>query len=134
MDMFAALAEPNRRTILEMLASQGQLPASAIAHRFRLSPPAISQHLKILREARLVRMEKRAQQRLYAIDPEALHELERWAQRMADQYEHRFAALERILKAEEQGAQNVKGRKDKQHGSSDQGKNGGHLRKDDRRR
>ena len=132
--MFAALAEPHRRTILEMLASQGQLPASTIARRFRVSPPAISQHLKILREARLVRMEKRAQQRLYAINPEAMHELEHWAQRMADQYERRFQALERILKAEEKGAQNVRGRKDIPHGSSNEAKNGGHVRKDDRHR
>ena len=73
MDMFSALAEPHRRSILEMLASEGQLSASAIARKFRVSPPAISQHLKVLREAGLLRMEKRAQQRLYQVNPEAMH-------------------------------------------------------------
>ena len=102
MDVFTALAEPNRRSILEMLASEGQLSASAISRKFRVSPPAISQHLKILREASLVRMEKRAQQRLYQINPEALHDLESWARRMAAQYEQRYNRLEQLLKEEAQ--------------------------------
>ena len=101
MDMFFALAEPHRRSILEMLASSGQLSASAIAREFRVSPPAISQHLKVLREAGLVRMQKRAQQRLYQVNPESMHELESWARRMAGEYERRFDALERIAKAEQ---------------------------------
>ena len=101
MDMFSALAEPNRRSILEMLASDGQLSATAIARKFQVSPPAISQHLKILREARLVRMEKHAQQRLYQIDPEAMHELEGWARRMAEQYDRRFDRLEQVAKQQE---------------------------------
>ncbi len=100
MDMFSALAEPHRRSILEMLASEGQLSASAIARKFRVSPPAISQHLKVLREAGLLRMEKRAQQRLYQVNPEAMHELEHWARRMAEQYERRYDALERLAKEE----------------------------------
>jgi DNA-binding transcriptional ArsR family regulator len=98
MDMFSALAEPHRRSILEMLASDGQLSATAIARKFQVSPPAISQHLKILREARLVRMEKHAQQRLYQINPEAMHELEHWARRMAEHYDRRFDRLEQVAK------------------------------------
>ncbi len=100
MDMFSALAEPHRRSILEMLASEGQLSASAIARKFRVSAPAISQHLKVLREAGLLRMEKHAQQRLYQVNPEAMHELEHWARRMADQYEQRYDRLERLAKEE----------------------------------
>ena len=92
MDMFSALAEPHRRSILEMLASSGQLSASTIAREFRVSPPAISQHLKVLREAGLVRMQKRAQQRLYQVNPESMRELESWARRMAGEYERRFDA------------------------------------------
>jgi DNA-binding transcriptional ArsR family regulator len=79
MDKFSALADPNRRLILEMLASSGQLAATEISDRFSVSPSAISQHLKVLREANLVRMEKRAQQRLYQINPETMGELEQWA-------------------------------------------------------
>ena len=122
MDTFSALAEPHRRSILEMLASEGQLSATAIARKFRVSPPAISQHLKVLREAGLLRMEKRAQQRLYQVNPEAMHELEGWARRMAEQYERRFDALERIAKAQEETEVKLKGRKAQQHGSTDKSK------------
>ena len=116
--MFSALAEPHRRSILEMLAAEGQLSATAIARKFRVSPPAISQHLKVLREARLVRMEKRAQQRLYQVEPAAMHELEEWARRMAEQYEQRFDALERIAKADEHESPNLRSRKEKRNANS----------------
>jgi DNA-binding transcriptional ArsR family regulator len=96
MDMFYALAEPKRRSIIEMLASQGELSASAIALAFRISTPAVSQHLKVLREAKLVLMEKRAQQRIYTINPVAVRELEKWAQQMSEKYD----ALDELLKSE----------------------------------
>ena len=67
MDLFSALADPTRRSILELLAKKGPLPATAICERFQVSPQAISQHLKVLREAHLVQMEKRAQKRLYRV-------------------------------------------------------------------
>jgi DNA-binding transcriptional ArsR family regulator len=124
MDMFSALAEPNRRSILETLASNGQLSATAISRKFHVSPPAISQHLKILREAGLVRMEKRAQQHLYSINSDAMHELEGWARRMAEQYERRYDALERLVKEQEQHASNLGRGKDKRNGKSDKGTNG----------
>ena len=76
MDVFAAIAQPTRRSILEMLAEGGQLTVSDIARGFRVSAPAISQHLKILREARLVRMHKHRQQRIYQINPEAVQQVE----------------------------------------------------------
>jgi DNA-binding transcriptional ArsR family regulator len=93
MDKFTALADPIRRTIVEMLAVHGQLCASEISARFQVSPSAISQHLKVLREANLVRMEKRAQQRLYRINPEPLRELEEWASRMRELWDERFEAF-----------------------------------------
>jgi DNA-binding transcriptional ArsR family regulator len=108
MDMFYALAEPKRRSIIEILASDGQLSASAIAKKFRISMPAVSQHLKVLREAELVRMEKRAQQHLYEINPEAVHELEKWAQEMARQWEERLDNLERVLAMEKQQTKGAK--------------------------
>jgi DNA-binding transcriptional ArsR family regulator len=104
MDVFSALAEPTRRSIIEMLASQGRLSASEIADRFPVSAPAISQHLKVLREAKLVRVEKRAQQRIYQINPEALLELEHWAGKMREQWDEQFDALDRVLEAEKQKA------------------------------
>jgi DNA-binding transcriptional ArsR family regulator len=60
MDTFTALADPTRRSIFEMLAGDGQLSVSDISNRFSVSPPAISQHLKVLRETNLVQMEKKS--------------------------------------------------------------------------
>ena|SRR6185369_15295573 len=100
MDMFAALAEPTRRTIVEILATKGQLSASDICDRFPISPPAISQHLRVLREAKVVQMEKRGQQRLYQINPPAMLELEEWARHMTQLWEQRFDALDKLIEAE----------------------------------
>ncbi|MCR4324755.1 MAG: metalloregulator ArsR/SmtB family transcription factor [Candidatus Curtissbacteria bacterium] len=100
MDVFTALAEPTRRNIIEMLAANGQLSATDISDRFHTSPPAISQHLKVLREANLVEMEKRAQQRIYKINPASLKQLEEWARRMGTMWEERFRRLDKILAEE----------------------------------
>lgn len=102
MDTFTALAEPTRRNILEMLAASGNLSATDIYRKFKSSPPAISQHLKVLREARLVRVEKRAQQRIYYINPEPMKELEKWVHRFAAQVEERYQRLDEILEVEKQ--------------------------------
>jgi DNA-binding transcriptional ArsR family regulator len=100
MDKFSALADPTRRQILEMLARSGQLSATEISDNFQVSPSAISQHLKVLRQANLVRMEKRAQQRLYQINPETMGELEAWAKKLTQQWNERFEALDAVLEAE----------------------------------
>jgi DNA-binding transcriptional ArsR family regulator len=100
MDKFAALADPTRRTIIEILAIHGQLCASEISDRFRVSPSAISQHLKVLHEANLVKMEKQAQQRLYRINPEPLRELEEWVSRMRELWDERSGALDKVLQEE----------------------------------
>lgn len=97
MDTFAALAEPTRRHILEMLAARGSMPASDIYKGFRSSPPAISQHLKVLREAGLVNVEKRAQQRIYYVNPEPMKELEKWIKQLAVRTEKQFQKLDTLL-------------------------------------
>jgi len=100
MDKFSALADPTRRLILEMLARKGQLSATEISDNFQATPSAISQHLKVLREANLILMEKRAQQRLYQINPQAVDELEQWVKQLTRQWDERFAALDQLLEAE----------------------------------
>jgi DNA-binding transcriptional ArsR family regulator len=131
MDIFFALAEPHRRSILEMLAGQGQLSATAIARRFQVSPPAISQHLKILREAGLVRMEKSAQQHLFTLNQDAMRELEEWARHLAGQYDERYQALERLLEAEDQTTGQLRSEKEKNHDSTGKRAEAGRRRKDD---
>jgi DNA-binding transcriptional ArsR family regulator len=99
-DIFSALADPTRRSILEMLAGNDELPASEIYNKFQVSPQAISQHLKILREANLVHVEKRAQQRIYRINTDAMVELEEWSTGMRHRWNRRLDAMEAVLKAE----------------------------------
>jgi len=98
--MFSALADPTRRKIIEILATNGQLSATEICEKFPVSSPAISQHLKILREAELVQVEKRAQQRIYQLNPKALLVLQDWTQQMTRLWNQRFDALEKVLEAE----------------------------------
>ena len=100
MDMFTALAEPTRRNILEMLANSGEMSASEIVSKFSVSPPAISQHLKVLRDADLVEVEKRAQQRIYTINPSKLHELEDWIRKLTVVMEERYNRLDALLERE----------------------------------
>lgn len=102
MDVFEALAAPTRREIIEMLSSKGRLSATDIYQRFDASPPAISQHLKVLREAKLVRVERQGQLRIYQIDPKGMAEIEEWSQRMTRLWNKRFDALEKVLQAEKE--------------------------------
>ena len=102
MDMFVALSDPTRRAILEILASSGELPATAIYEHFSISPQAISQHLKVLREANLVVMEKRAQKHLYRLNPQTLSQFETWVQQTRQRGEERFEALDKVLADEKQ--------------------------------
>lgn len=100
MDIFTALAQPTRRSIVEMLAARGQLSASDISDKFSVSHPAISQHLKVLRDTNVVSVEKRAQLRIYRINPSAITELEQWAKKMSKAWNVRFNALDVALEEE----------------------------------
>ncbi len=97
MDTFSALADPNRRHIIELIAARGQLSATDISDKFKVSPPAISQHLKILRQAKLVDMEKQAQKRIYTINTKSLVELETWVHKMTKMWNARFDRLDELL-------------------------------------
>jgi DNA-binding transcriptional ArsR family regulator len=102
MNVFSALVDPTRREILELLAKDGPLSATDIYTKFQASPPAISQHLKVLREARLVKMEKRAQQHMYQINLEGMLEVEGWARQMTQLWSQRFEALDALIEVEKQ--------------------------------
>ncbi|GAC1692665.1 MAG: metalloregulator ArsR/SmtB family transcription factor [Ktedonobacteraceae bacterium] len=100
MDMFVALADPTRRNILEILATSGELSATAIYEQFPVSPQAVSQHLKVLREANLVEMEKHAQKRLYRLNAQTLSQFEAWAKHIQQIWSERFDALDVVLEIE----------------------------------
>ena len=102
MDLFVALSDPTRRAILEILATHGELSATDIYEQFSVSPQAISQHLKVLREAHLVVMEKHAQKHLYSLNPKMLSQFEGWVKHMRQRWEERFEALDKVLEAEKE--------------------------------
>src|SRR5215813_12666186 len=93
----SALADPTRQRIVEMLAS-GALSSGEIASRFRLTPPAVSQHLKTLRGAKLVSVRADKQRRIYELNPEGVAELSDWVARIRAFWNPRLDALEDALK------------------------------------
>lgn len=92
-----ALSDPTRQRIIEMLAS-GALSSGEIAGRFKLSPPAISQHLKTLKEARLVTVRADKQKRMYALNPDGVAEIVDWVDRIKAFWNPRLDAQEFALK------------------------------------
>jgi DNA-binding transcriptional ArsR family regulator len=112
MDTFSALAEPTRRSILEFLGTRKELSATQIYDYINkqtpVTPPAISQHLKILRESKLVDVEKRAQQRIYSLNPRGLMELNLWIRKMTQFWDQRFEALDSVLAIEKKKLRSVK--------------------------
>lgn len=101
MDSLAALADPTRRRIVEALAA-GALSSGDIASRFPISAPAISQHLKTLRAARLVRVRVDAQRRIYELDPDGVDEAAAWLMTIRRQWATRLDTLEQNIRLENQ--------------------------------
>ena len=77
MQAFAALADPIRAEIVQILAEH-DLTAGDIAARFPISRPAVSRHLAVLRRTRLVQVRGEAQRRIYSLDPAGLEDADRW--------------------------------------------------------
>lgn len=100
MTVFHALADPNRRQILELLARREQA-AGEIAEHFSISAPAISQHLKVLRDANLVTVRVEAQRRIYALNPAGLAEVDAWMAQVRGFWSARLDALAAQLEAED---------------------------------
>jgi DNA-binding transcriptional ArsR family regulator len=92
-----ALADPTRRRIVELLAD-GELGAGTIAAQFPVSRPAVSRHLRVLREAGLVRARGEAQRRLYSLDPAPLAEVDEWLARYRAFWTNRLDALDTQLR------------------------------------
>lgn len=98
MDAFQALADPTRRHIVEHLAA-GEASFGDLADRFTMSRPAVSQHLKVLRDAGLVTARADAQRRIYRLDASALSEIEAWLERVRRFWNPRLDELARQLDA-----------------------------------
>jgi DNA-binding transcriptional ArsR family regulator len=94
--VFEALADPTRRRILELVAS-GERTAGELAAEFATSRPAVSRHLRVLRDAGLVAWRGEAQRRLYRLDAAPLAEAGAWIERTRDGWAARLDAFEQHL-------------------------------------
>jgi DNA-binding transcriptional ArsR family regulator len=96
-DIFKALADPTRRAIFEKLAN-GAMNASALRDGMGISQPAMSQHLAVLRKARLVREERAGRFVNYEVDPEGLVVIAAWLNKCRAYWPERIDALKILLK------------------------------------
>ena len=92
MELFTTIADPVRRRIVEMLVD-GEKTAGELGVGFAISQPAVSKHLRILREAGLVAARAEAQRRLYRLTPAPLAQVDAWLARYRRLWEERFDAL-----------------------------------------
>ncbi len=93
MDAFSALADPVRRSILETLNAK-PLTAGELADHFPISRPAVSRHLKLLRQAGLVSVVASGRTRVYRVEPAPIAEVKHWLAQYRDTWSSRFDALE----------------------------------------
>lgn len=94
--MLDVIAEPNRRQILDLLR-EGERPVGELVEALDVSQPAVSKHLRILREAGLVEVRASAQRRLYRLQPGGLRELDEWLAPYRSLWADRLDALERVV-------------------------------------
>jgi DNA-binding transcriptional ArsR family regulator len=99
MDVFTAIADPTRREVLDLLCAR-ERAAGELAGAFpRLSQPAISRHLRVLREAGLVKVRRDQQRRVYSLKADGLAALDSWLARYRQFWSHKLDSLSRHLDA-----------------------------------
>ena len=99
MESLDALAEPNRRRMLEQLRA-GERSAGELGAALAITQPGVSKHLRVLREAGLVSVREDGRRRLYRLRPEPLAELDAWLEPFRRLWSDRLDALERHLDRE----------------------------------
>lgn len=120
---FGALADPTRRAVLDLLV-RGMLPAGQIAQAFPVSRPAISKHLRVLKDARLVRVHRVGRQRLFEINPEPLKCVDLWLSRYRAFWQSELSNLKHFVEtthSKETSSRGTRSKKKKYIG----GKHGG---------
>lgn len=96
-DVFQAIADPNRRAILSLLAAQ-RLTLNGVAEKFRISRPAISKHIKILRECGLIVIHQQGRERFCEAKLDRLKEVSDWVEQSRQLWEGRLDRLDEYLK------------------------------------
>jgi DNA-binding transcriptional ArsR family regulator len=95
-DIFQAIADPNRRQIIDLLA-QEPMTLNAIAEKFHISRPAVSQHIKHLTECGVVTVEQRGRERYCKVDPQSLIPAFLWLEKYQKQWEKRIDNFEKYI-------------------------------------
>jgi DNA-binding transcriptional ArsR family regulator len=98
MDHFVALSDPTRRVIIESLAS-GERSFGELAEQFEMSRPAVSQHLKVLRETGLVEVRRDAQRRIYRLNAGGLAEIDEWLDKVQSFWTEHLDKLEQAIRS-----------------------------------
>jgi DNA-binding transcriptional ArsR family regulator len=96
-DVFQAIAHPARRKLLELL-EKGELPVGELAKDFHATPPALSQHLTVLKKAGLVEERREGRQRVYRLTPEPLQEVSHWVSSHKAYWVVKLSALGQFLR------------------------------------
>ena len=95
-DIFRAIADPTRRAILVLIATQAMTP-NALAEHFNTSRQAVSKHIRILNECKLLDYEKSGREIYYRFDPVKMKEVDSWLEQFRKQWEDRFRQLDQVL-------------------------------------
>ena len=95
-DVFQAIADPTRRAILLLLASQAMTP-NALAEEFQTSRQAVSKHIQILTECELVKQEQKGREIFYHINATKINEIDKWVEQFKQIFETQFSQLEQVL-------------------------------------
>ena len=96
--VYSAIADPTRRAILDVLRG-GERSAGDLASLFPVSRPAVSRHIRLLREAGLVRERAKSRSRLYSLDPAPLRDVERWIEHYKLFWASRLHGLKRVAES-----------------------------------
>jgi len=95
-DIFQAIADPTRRSILTLIALQSMTP-NAIAENFNTTRQSVSKHLRILTECDLVKQEQRGREIYYSLEMEKMKEVDQWIKQFRDIWETKFNQLDELL-------------------------------------
>jgi len=95
--IYSAIADPTRRALLERLGREGERTVTQLLQPLTISQPAVSKHLRILREAGLVGSRKMGRQRLYVLRSDRLREIHQWVSQFEKYWDAKLDALGEYL-------------------------------------
>lgn len=117
-DVFNAIAEPQRRAILELL-TQGELSVNEIADALDLNQPQASKHLRVLHEVELVDVRREGRQRIYQLQSESLRPIHDWVRQFEKFWGERFDRLDSYLQSLQRGETEMGGISNEQSNAKD---------------